>query len=98
MGRWHSRASLARAGSAGTGQKGLSGLGHVLAHQCQDWPPRGSALVLTSSFAAFWNSGIAGLEFCVLSSRQEQQTQVVTIFQALAMARGGSQQGDPGTA
>lgn len=31
-----------------------------------------------------------------LSFRQKQQTQVATIFQTLAVAWGGSQQGDPG--
>lgn len=33
-----------------------------------------------------------------LSFRQEQQTQVATIFQTLAVAWGGSQQGDPSDA
>lgn len=64
--------------------------GAVLAQQCQDWP----SLVPESTFPAFWGIGIADLGFWVLSFRKEQQTQVASIFQALAVARGGSQQGD----
>lgn len=98
MGWWHCHASLAHAGSGGSGQKWLEVQGHVLAHQCQDWPLPDSALVLKSTFPAFWSIGIVGLGLWVLSFRQEQQIQVATIFQVLAVARGGSQQGDPGDA
>lgn len=99
MGWWHCRASLAHGKLRRDGAEGAVGCGVIsVPSSARIGPPEGSALVLEFIFPAFWNAGIVGLGFWALGFRQEQQTQVATIFQALAVARGGSQQGDPGDA